>query len=630
MSNAITGKYTKNNIDELAQFLKKNSTAYYGNGECISDLEYDILTEHLRSLSPKHAFLEVVEEVQDIIIEGQKRKKIKHIEPMLSTDKAYTHTQLERFVERVKKVAQALGISKNKLVFRMTPKLDGMAAKYENNIIVSRGDGKKGNDISYVLQRGVVVKGDDNSGPGEIVMKKSVFEKHFSDRVEHPRNLVTGVVNSDTLGDEAKSAIKKKSIHFVPFASVKAWEGSADELLKNTDAIREKLISKIDYPLDGVVIEVTNERVKEKMGSTNHHHRWQLALKTLGETATTTVKNIRWQTGRTGKITPVLEIEPVLLSGAWLSNVTAHNAGTVKNLQLGKGAEIEVIRSGEVIPKLLNVIKPAKGTVITTCPSCPDEVTWKNDFILCANSDCSARTSTSLFYWFKTLKTADGFGPKTIEVLVENGKVSLEDVYALKSTDFEKMGFGEKQSLNLEKALKSSLDTETEDARFLAAFGIHHLGVGESRKLLSHHRLETLKELTVEELSDIKGFGKKTSPSIVAGLKKRWSSIEHILSLGFVLQRTLTIKEKEDLVASLDHDLVGKKVLFTGKMVSGKRTDMQEQARNLGIDVKGSYSKSLDYLVIGYDVGSGNTKYDNAQKDNITILSETEYLKMLE
>ena len=152
MSNAITGKYTKNNIDELAQFLKKNSIAYYGNGECISDLEYDILTEHLRSLSPKHTFLEVVEEVQDIVIEGQRRQKIKHTEPMLSTDKAYTHTQLERFVDRVKKVAQALGISMNKLVFRMTPKLDGMAAKYENNIIVSRGDGLKGNDISYVLQ----------------------------------------------------------------------------------------------------------------------------------------------------------------------------------------------------------------------------------------------------------------------------------------------------------------------------------------------------------------------------------------------------------------------------------------------------------------------------------------------
>ena len=178
--------------------------------------------------------------------------------------------------------------------------------------------------------------------------------------------------------------------------------------------------------------------------------------------------------------------------------------------------------------------------------------------------------------------------------------------------------------------MKNSLSTETEDARFLAAFGIHHLGVGESRKLLSHHRLETLKDLTVEELSDIKGFGKKTSPSIVAGLKKRSSSIEHILDLGFILQRTLTIKEKEDLVASLDHDLVGKKVLFTGAMVSGKRTDMQEQARNLGIDVKGGYSKSLDYLVIGSDVGAGNKKYDAAQIDNITILSETDYLKMIE
>ena len=116
----------------------------------------------------------------------------------------------------------------------------------------------------------------------------------------------------------------------MPFASVKSWEGTAEDLLNNTDAIREKLIKKIDYPLDGVVIEVTNEQVKEKWGQPTITIVGRSPFKTLGETATTTVNNIRWQTGRTGKVTPVLEIEPVLLSGVWLSNVTAHNAGTVE------------------------------------------------------------------------------------------------------------------------------------------------------------------------------------------------------------------------------------------------------------------------------------------------------------
>jgi DNA ligase (NAD+) len=631
MKNAITGRYTKKNIDELAQFLKKNSLAYYGNGKCISNTEYDILTEHLRSLDPKHSLLEVVEEVNDVVIGGKKQPKVKHTTPMLSTEKAYTQDQLERFVKRVLVAAKSVGIEKSKVVFRMTPKLDGMAAKYENGIVVSRGDGKKGNDISYVLKRGVVVKGKDNSGPGEIVMKKSVFDKHFSDRVEHPRNLVTGVVNSDVLGDEAKSAIKKKSIHFVPFDSVKSWEGSAEKLLKNIDSIREKLIKKVDYPLDGVVIEVTDDTVKEKMGATNHHNRWQIALKTLGDTAETEIENIRWQTGRTGKITPVLEIKPVRLSGAMLSNVTAHHAGMVKDLCLGAGAKIEVIRSGEVIPKLLSVIKPCKkGEVITKCPSCSEGVTWQNDFLMCTNSDCSARKATSLYYWFKTLKSADGFGPKTIEVLVENGKIKLEDVYELQISEFEKMGFGSKQSKNLYNSLQTSLKTETEDAKFLAAFGIEHLGTGESRKLLSHYKLETLKDLSKGDISDIKGFGKKTSASIVDGMTTRWSTIKHMLDLGFVLQRTMTIKEKEELVASLDHDLVGKKVLFTGTMASGMNRDqMQDQARKLGIDVKGGYSKSLDYLVIGGDVGPGNGKFDKATTNGNTILSEAEYLKKI-
>ena len=130
--------------------------------------------------------------------------------------------------------------------------------------------------------------------------------------------------------------------------------------------------------------------------------------KTLGETAITTVNNIRWQTGRTGKVTPVLEIEPVLLSGAWLSNVTAHNAGTVEELKLGKGAEVEIIRSGEVIPKLLRVIKTSKEGVISTCPSCSEKLTWQNDFLMCTNPDCPAEHQP-LFYWFKTLKQQMGF-----------------------------------------------------------------------------------------------------------------------------------------------------------------------------------------------------------------------------
>ena len=630
MKNVYTDKYTKANIDELVGYLKKNSQGYYSGGEHISNTEYDILTEHLRSMDPQNTFLTVIEFEDDVVVDGKKRPTVKHTTPMLSIDKAYSPTDLERFIRRVEKDAKEIGLKLKDLTFRMTPKLDGMAAKYENDILVSRGDGSKGSDISHILKRGIIIKGGKNSGVGEIVMKNSSFDQYFADRIDHPRNMVAGVVNADTLTDEAKLAIKKKSIHFVPFSSLEFWEGGADQLLADIDTIRDKLIKKIDYPLDGVVIEVTDERVKEKMGATNHHNRWQVALKTLGETATTEILNIRWQTGRTGKITPVLEIKPVRLSGASLSNVTAHHAGMVKELCLGKGAKIEVIRSGEVIPKLLHVITACdKGDVISECPSCKGDVEWQNDFLMCVNASCSARHVTSLFYWFKTLRTADGFGPKTIEVLVDNGKTRLEEVYALQESDFVKMGFGEKQSENLEKSLQTSLRTEIEDAKFLAAFGIVHLGEGESRKLLCHYKLEELKDLTEENISDIKGFGKKTSSAIVEGVERLWPTIEHMLSLGFVLQRTLTVKEQEELVKSLNHKLVGKKVLFTGTMTTGTRDAIKKHARNIGINVASGYSKSLDYLVIGSDVGVGNNKFDDATTDSVPIIGEQEYLNMI-
>ena len=603
-------------IGALVERLKEYNAAYRAGELRISDLEYDQLVETLRSVDPDHPYLHTIE--PEVI---RSSGTVRHTARMLSTEKAYTTEALSRFIERVQKAAETLGRS---TLFRVTPKLDGMAGKDENGVLASRGNGLVGNDITHVFDRGITPIGGRGLGPGEIVMVKSYFEDYFSDEFVHPRNMVTGVVNADEINESSKRALADGMIHFVPYVNMKAWQGTGEELLENIDQITADL-AQIDYPLDGMVAEATDEDVKAHMGATSHHHRWQIAIKTRGETAQTSVVGIQWQTGRTGKVTPVLQVEPTHVSGATISNITAHHGGMVRDKALGVGARIEIIRSGEVIPKLERVIEPAETVELPTdCPSCGSSLEWQGDFLMCRNHDgCPAQTETGLRHWFRILGNCDGFGPKTIERLVEGGFTNVRDIYAMTYHDLLRLGFGEKQSENLVGALVESRSELLEDARFLAAFGIVNLGIGDSRNLLAHYRLEDLESLTEEQLSEIKGFGSKTSAGISDALRMKWPVIAHMLSLGFALERTPLVAEQ----SSVESPIAGVNVLFTGKMLQGSRNDMKAQARALGAKVLSSPSGSLELLVIGEKASAA--KIAKAKGYGANVLTEVEYLDLI-
>ena len=602
----------------IAAQLAEYNRHYRAGNPIISDQEYDSIVEYLRSLDPEHPFLHQVE--PEAIRSGA---SVRHESPMLSTDKVYTKEKLERFVERVELAASELGIQNPQ--FRVTPKLDGMAGFDRNNTLASRGDGKVGSDITHIFNRGVIPIGGRNQGAGEIVMVKSFFEDHFSDEFDHPRNVVVGIVNADELGEAQKKALRARKVHFATYKHLKAWTGSGQSLINDIEDITMELAAGVDYPLDGMVAEAINEEIKALMGATNHHHKWQVAIKTKGETATTTVLDIVWQTGRTGHVTPVLRVEPTKVSGATISNISAHHAGMVRDKRLGFGAEITIIRSGEVIPKLETVLKPAESVVLPSqCPSCDAELSWKNDFLQCTNHvACPAQVESGLRHWFKTLGNANGFGPSTIQVLVDKNFTQLESIYSMNAEDFECIGFGEKQSQNLEEALANSRTEPIEDARFLAAFGILHLGIGESRRLLRHHPLNSLVELTGDDIAQIHGFGDKTAPSIAAQIKLQWPTIQHMLDLGFQLEKTPLESDFEQIQSPI----AGKHIMFTGKMQSGERSAMQEGARALGATVLTSVSKKLDILVAG--PGAGASKLTKAAKYNINVIDEAGYLALL-
>lgn len=606
-----------NEIEQLLNQLEKFNRAYRDGNPLISDTEYDQLVEKLRTLDPRHPFLKTVE--PEIFSE---RVEIRHPQPMLSTEKAYTAEQLRRFVARVEKAAQALEL--DVIQFLVLPKLDGLAGRDDGTHFASRGNGIVGYEISSAFDKGVAAIGGRGNGLGEIVAVQSYFDANLSDKFEHPRNMVVGIVSSDKLNEDVRQALQDGMVHFVPYNQLPSWKGDGDTLLAKIDEISEQLSSSTDYPMDGVVVEVVDDRLKAQMGATTHHYRWQIAVKRKGDTAETTVEEIQWQVGRTGNITPVMAVQPISLSGATIRRVTAHHAGMVEKHRLGPGARIEVIRSGEVIPKLERLIAPSEQVALPDrCPSCENPLRWKGDFLQCANLACPAQIEQRICHWFRTLGSADWFGIKTVQKLVAGGYDSLERVYALKNENFIEMGFGPVQSRNLAEALMTSRNKEVEDWRFLAAFGIPDLGVGDSRRLLEHVSLDQLLDVTSERIADINGFGKVTSERVARGLSDQRQTIDHMLSMEFNLSRTPLVTEGDTITSPV----AGKKIVFTGKMSGGSRTEMQNRARRLGAIVQSSVSGATDMLVCGEKVGA--SKLEKASKLGVEILTEADYVKMI-
>jgi len=608
---------------KLVSFLEEASLAYRNGSPIIDDDTYDhIFLAELQRRDPEHSFLKKIEEEPDF---GTGR--LKHSEPMLSIEKSYSVEETQKWVNRVLKEANKQAIDKDGIRVIATAKLDGLAAVYrEDGLLATRGDGTHGNDITSCFDKGVVNVGEGIPGVGELVMTTDYFEKNLKQLgYAHPRNICVGVVNSDEVNEDFIEALKDGAVRFVPYSTMDRWEGSFDELIDNHEQIQQQVLESCQYPTDGVVVEITHGLLKTELGSTSHHHRWQIALKQRSATKQTTIMDIVWQTKRTGRVTPVLEVESIELSGANVSRVTAHHAGNVKALQLGKGAVISVERSGEVIPKIVDVVKTASSTMIAkACSSCGQDLSWQRDFLVCTNhSSCPAQMENTLEHFFKIHGQVDGFGSKSIEKLVAGGIDTLEKIYSSNEEDFINVGFGPGQSKNLRRELDRSISVDTEDWRFLGAFGIPQLGRGDSRRLLQHFRITDLAKITQEEIMEIEGFAEISSADIIQGLSKRWSTIHHMLGLGFNLIETPLLSEAE----AIESPISDMKVVFTGKMISGSRSEMKKNALDLGAQVQSSVSSKTDMLICGEKVGPA--KIAKAEKLGVRVISEEEYNSLL-
>ncbi|MGL1958526.1 MAG: helix-hairpin-helix domain-containing protein [Colwellia sp.] len=609
------------NSDELVQVLKASNALYRSGISVITDQQYDLYISMLRDINHLHPYLNNVE--PEVLTEA---KTVELPKRMLSTEKSYSVDDIQKWLKRILKAAQEINISEDDIQIRVTPKLDGYAAFDDGLTLYTRGDGYRGQDITRAFDKGlkVALDGKRGLGAGEIVIKKSYFNTELSETFENSRNIQAAIIAEKKVDKSIQKAIDEGACVFFPFQLIEHWTGHHSEVLADFENIVEKMFNAVDFDIDGVIFEATNEALKAHMGATRHHHRWQIAFKINEDSADVKVIKIVPQTSRTGRISPVAELEPTKLSGATISRVTVHHYKMVKDKGVGSGAVVQIVRSGLVIPKIEKVITAVEPNLPSVCPSCETHLIWESDHLICPNkTDCPAQTENTLVHFFKTLGNNDGFGPKVIAKLHESGMNRIHDIYEGITHKFLGFGFGEKTAKNLVDQLRASKTIEIEDWRFLAAFGVSRLAGGNCEKLLQHHSIVELFDVSVEDMVKIDGFAKQSAEAIIEGLENVREEFFKVYLLGFKL--AVTPKQSEQ--SNNDTPIAGKLVVFTGSMTQGSRGDMEKHAKLLGAKVGKSVSGKTDFLVTGEKVGENKI---NAAKDKgVQVISEKEYLLLV-
>ena len=596
----------------LINLLTKYNEAYRIGEPIVTDGEYDLLIEELREMNPDSAFLHKVEEE---VSAG--RSEITHPEPMLSTQKYYLGKgSLDNWVNGVKNAYNELGLNGK---IRVTAKLDGLAGYDSGDYLATRGNGVKGYDITKIYDMGVVAVGGRGNGVGEIVLSKEYFDKNLAGEMAHPRNVVAGIVGTDKeLNPIAKKALDAGAVQFVAYSQLEEKIVDFDELESSDKELLDYFESNTDFYIDGIVAEADSREVYEHMGYTGHHRKSQIAIKTIGETAEVEVIGVDWQVGRT-RITPVIRIKPTFISGAMVGKLSGHHAGNIIEQGIGVGAVGKAVRSGEVIPTWLNTIKKVEDCVVPECcPVCDTKVKWVGDFIECRNGSCSGKAESNLRHFMKNTEILL-FGKRTLEVLVSNGITKPSELYDLVGSDYEKMGFGPKQSENFVKSLDESIKKEMPDVRFVASWGVDNLGKGEAKKLLEQMSISELVKADEETIISIHGFAQKSARDIVGGIEANRAEIEKMISLNFNLKITKTNEDKSQLA------MFGEKVVFTGKVKTARKV-LKEMAVEAGADVQSGVNKKTTILVAGADAGS---KLKKAEDLEVKVITEKEFLDMV-
>ena len=676
-------------VSWLTKQISYYSNLYYNQAISeISDAEFDSLWSELKRLDPQNPQLEMVGSDS---IPGS--KKVTHLFPMRSLDKATTIKEIRHFVSETTVDGKQ---------FVCQPKLDGSALsiEYRRGRLVraaTRGNGTRGEDVTANARRisnipeSINWDGDCHIR-GEVIMPLSIFQEKYSSVAPNPRNLAAGCLRQKT--KEAGKAKPEDLIFLaydVKFPDLDSkhpdspappnfnYDSDSNEWLStngiqiagntvvsadNTEELTQKISSiteywtekrdRIEWEIDGVVIKLDLLSKRKSLGMTAHHPRWALAWKFPPEEANTVLMDVDWQVGRTGTVTPVARVAPVTVSGVTVENVTLHNPGEVDRLKIAIGDKVKLVRRGDVIPKIVEVIgkatigdiegrihsdgkqfnenlpKYSQIIIPTICPRCNTVLIQDGAFIRCTNMNCPSRMERTILYWARSLEL-DGVGEKLVQQLCSEGLVkTLPDLYELKVSDIsnlERMGI--KSATNVITELESSKKMSL--SKFLSALGIPGIGpelaTSVATKVSSIENLLILVNKTNEDIEEnnsainllieIDGIGEKVASQILDGLAIRMDMVQR-------LQSHLEIYS--ELKPLSNGSLAGNTFCITGTLTRSRK-EIALLIKSNGGKIVSSVSKNLSYLVAGESAGS---KLENANRLEVEVISESQLNEMLE
>lgn len=661
-------------INQLRTSLRHHEHLYHVlDAPEIPDAEYDRLMQQLRELEAQHPELITNDSPTQRVGAAplDAFEQVKHEVPMLSLDNVFDEESYLAFDKRVHDRLKRA----EPLTFCCELKLDGLAVSllYEDGELVraaTRGDGTTGENITANVRtiRAIPLRLHGDNIPrrvevrGEVFMPLAGFEQ-LNDEARrkggkvfaNPRNAAAGSLRQLDPRITAKRPLtffcygvglleggELPRSHIQRLMQFKAWGLPVSDRVKLCTGSEQVIAfyrqveqdrSSLGFDIDGVVIKVDSLDLQEQLGFVARAPRWATAFKFPAQEQITQVREVEFQVGRTGAITPVARLEPVQVAGVIVSNATLHNADEIERLGLRIGDTVIVRRAGDVIPQVVGVVmeqRPQDAKEITFpehCPVCGSDIERVEGEAVARCTGglfCAAQRKEALKHFVsRRALDVDGMGDKIIEQLVEKQYVeNPADLFTLtagKLTGLDRMG--PKSAQNLIVALEKA--KQTTFARFLYALGIREVGEATAANLAAHFRnLESLRAADIEALKSVPDVGEVVAKHVVNFLGE-----EHNQKVIEALEKVITWPEPQQIIAEeIDSPLAGKTVVLTGSLTILSRDEAKDRLTALGAKVSGSVSKKTDLVIAGEAAGS---KLVKAQELGITVIDEAEMIRLL-
>jgi DNA ligase (NAD+) len=660
-------------IRRLREEINRHDYLYYVRAQPeISDYEYDMLMKKLEELEKEWNLVSPDSPTQRVSGEPIKTfRVVRHRKAMMSLSNTYNEEEIRDFDRRVRSLLE----SNESYEYVCELKIDGLAISllYEDGKFTraaTRGDGEQGDEVTHNVKtirsiplnipsdksdfQNIEVRGEVYFQRDDLLPLNKEREENGEAPFANPRNAAAGSLKLQDARIvarrplrlfcywveqlEATSQIKTqyeglellKDLHF-PLNPNYWLCKNVDEVIRYWQEWQAKRHS-LPYDIDGIVAKVNKIEQQNRLGATAKSPRWAIAFKFKTEQAESRLKDIIWQVGRTGVVTPVAILEPVQLMGTTVSRATLHNVDELERLDIRINDHVILEKGGDVIPKIIEVVKSKrpKDSVPykppTRCPVCnsplvrePEEVALR-----CENVACPEQVSRRIEH-FASRRAMDieGLGYKIVELLLKNKLIGdYGDIYSLKKetlADLERMG--EKSATNLINAIQASKEQPLE--RVIYSLGIPFVGEGAARILAEYFRsIDRLMDASGEELAEVEGVGEKTAASI----KDFFANDRNQKVIQKLRQAGVRFEEADKSQKQVDDRFEGKTFVLTGSLENYTRDEASEAIRLRGGKVSGSVSKNTDYVVAGTDPGS---KLDKARELNVTVLNEDEFRKML-